>query len=399
MSVSAPAHFSRDARRLIALTDALLQSGSQLEDAWWESRLAAQLDKILAGKAGRTVESVLEFLAEHAPEACDILSEAAETASESLTLTHDGQAYDALLFSAPILAWTRYQLPDGRLSAPQQQALLQAARDRVASPDARVVLLPHLVNFDTMPQSFQETRSLTQTLARAALNGDAPDPGIAPVPEPEGMLADTRFIIGVIVVPQGEAVFRWQAGDLDAGSQRPRLQREWATACAGILEPTFVGCQTRWLCPDAYFTNNREADHKIRPFVLRAAVTWLQTAANVSGKQLRAAIVGCGDSALQEYRIGFVQREDQRVIYGCIWPILSKEEAFSEVVESDVPTVIEQITAILKEEGVSEVRRLPGLAACENCEDCGAPYFPDTQGELHHPELPDETSLEPIQLH
>lgn len=399
MSDTFPNHLSRDARRLLSLTEALIHSGSQLEDVYWEGLLASQLEKIFSAKKNNTTESVLEFLGEHNPEAYEILFEKAETLSESISLVHEGQPYDALLFSAPIVAWTRYRLPDGKLSQAQQTALLQTLRDTVVAEGARVSMAANLLNFDVMPQSFQETRAWTQRLAAAALNGEPDASATDALPDSEGILADTRFVIGVIVVAQGQPLFRWQVSDADATQRRRQCQQAWAAACSDILGPMFTGCHTQYLGPDAYYTNNREADHRIRPLVVRSAITWLHTAANIPSNELRAVIIGCGDTNVQEYRVGFSTRSDNTVVYGCLWPVLSKEEAFGEVLETNGPTVVEQITAILKDEGVEDVRRLPGLHHCESCEDCGAPYFPDMLGELQHPELPDETNLEPVQFH
>ncbi len=399
MSVMSPRSLNRDAQRLLSLTDALMHSGSHLEDTYWEGLLTSQLEKVINGKKNKTTESALEFLSQENPEAYEILFETAESLTESVTLTHDGQLYDALLFSAPIIAWTRYQLPDGVLSIAQHAALEQALKDTVIAKDSRVILAPNLLNFDVMPQSFHETRTWTQQLGQAALTGEPCTVGADKLPDSEGILADTRFIIGVIVVPQGQPLFQWQLSDADAHQRRRQYQQAWSSACADILEPLFTGCQTQYLGADAYYSNNREADHKIRPFVIRSAVTWLHTAANISNDKLRAVIVGCGDPILQEYRVGFTTQGSKAVIYGCLWPVLSKEEAFAELIDTNSISAAEEITAILKEEGVTEIRRLPGVYQCEYCEDCGAPYFPDMLGELQHPELPDDTNLEPMQFH
>lgn len=389
---------NRDAQRILSLTDALIHSGSHLEDSYWDGLLTDQLEKIISGKKNNITESVLEHLSEHNPEGYEILFEKAESMTESIRITRDGRTYDALLFSAPIIAWTRYSIPDGQLSVTQHTLLKQALKDTVVAKDAHIALMPNLLNFDVMPQSFHETRILTHRLAQAALDGaDGPDGDR--LPESEGILADTRFLIGVIVVPQGQALFQWQLHDADANLKRRQCQQNWATACADILGPLFTGCHTDYLGADAYYSNNREADHQIRPYVIRAAVTWLHTAANISSNRLRAVIVGCGEPALQEYRVGFTTQDSNTVIYGCLWPVLSKEEAFAELIDADQVSAVHEITTILKEEGVTEVRRLPGVHQCDYCEDCGAPYFPDMLGELQHPELPDDTNLEPVQFH
>lgn len=390
---------NHDAQQLLSLTDALMHSGSHLEDTYWDGLLAEQLEKIITGRKNRTTESALEFLSQNSPESYEILFEKAESLTESVKLAHNGQVYDALLFSAPIVAWTRYQLPSGELTDAQRSALQQALYDTVVMQGARVALVPNLVNFDVMPQSFHETRAWTQQLAQSALDGTPCRTGAGKLPESNGILADTRFIVGAIVVPQGQPLFKWQLSDANARQQRQQCQQAWSSACADVLGPLFTGCHTQYLGADAYYSNNREADHKIRPLVIRAAITWLHTAANISSDQLRAVIVGCGDPAIQEYRVGFSTHDSKTVIYGCLWPVLSKEEAFAELIDTDEPSIIEEITSILKEEGITEIRRLPGLHQCEYCEDCGAPYFPDMLGDLQHPELPDDASLEPVQFH
>ena len=399
MSVISSNILSRDAQRLLSLTDALMHSGSHLEDGYWEGLLTDQLEKIITGKKNKTTESALEFLARENPEAYEILFETAESITESIRITRNGATYDALLFSSPIIAWTRYALPDGQLSDEQVTALQNALQETVIASGARIALAQNLLNFDVMPQSFHETRTWTRQLAEAALDGRPSTIGTDALLNSDGILADTRFIIGVIVVPQGQPLFQWQVSDADAKQRRAQCQKAWARRCADILAPLFTGCHTEYLGADAYYNNNREADHRIRPLVIRAAISWLHTAVNIARNKLRAVIVGCGDTELQEYRVGFSVQGSKTVIYGCLWPVLSKEEMFAELIETNSPTAVEEITAILKEEGVNEVRKLPGLHPCEYCEDCGAPYFPDMLGEMHHPELPDDTSLEPVRLH
>ena len=79
--------------------------------------------------------------------------------------------------------------------------------------------------------------------------------------------------------------------------------------------------------------------------------------------------------------------------------MLSKEEAVVDSVESDLVDVPETIAALLKELGIAEIRRLPGIQPTEFCDDCGAPYFPNALGEMMHPELPEETDMAPMQFH
>ncbi|NYT63021.1 DUF2863 family protein [Alcaligenaceae bacterium] len=390
---------TRDGQRLVALTQALARSGSRLEDLYWENLLAAQLNKLLQGKKNQTIESVLERLLATDLNAYEILVEQAETLSESTTITHQGTEYDALLFSAPVVAWTRYQLPNGELTEPQSKALTQYLQAHIIAEGAAVAMIPALVNFDQMPQSFQETHTWMQRLALLALGASTETCSINQQEDPEGMLADARFAIGAIVVPKGQALFRWQTPQDDAIALRKASQLDWEKTSSEIITPLFTGCHVEYLQPDAYYMNSREADRRIRPLALKAAVTWLQTAAHLPGDDLRAVITGCGETSIEEYRIGFSTRSSDEVIYGCIWPVLSKEEAAIDNTEGEVIDIPDEITALLKEQGVTDVRRLPGVHPAEFCDDCGAPYFPDPSGEMMHPELPDEIDMAPVHFH
>src|SRR5690606_30546270 len=112
---------TRDAKRLIILGQALARSGSRLEDIYWEAELSSLVSKMLTGKKSKMLESVLDMQVNQDIEVYEILVEQAETCSESLAISHAGDEYDVLLVSAPIVAWTRYRLPDGRLTRAQHE--------------------------------------------------------------------------------------------------------------------------------------------------------------------------------------------------------------------------------------------------------------------------------------
>ncbi len=395
---SRPSRLTRDAQRLVTLSQSLALSGSRLEDAYWENLLGAQLLKLLQGKKNRTVESALDHLVPEHINAYEILIEHAETCSESAALTHLDQEYDVLLFSAPIVAWTRYQLGHDYSLGKSQPVLLELLKEHIGAENTRIAILSELVSFDQMPHSFQETLEWTRRLGRMALTGKEDSPTIKPVAHPEGMLADARFIVGAIVTPKHQPVFRWQTA-ADQSPTRADALAHWSGAASEHLAPLFAGCTVEYLQPDAFYTNSREADHRIRPLALKAAVTWLQTAAGMAGGNLRATIVGCGESLIEEYRIGFSTRQSPDVIYGCIWPILSKEEAIADAMENDEVDTPEEIAALLNELSITDVRRLPGLYATDFCDDCGAPYFPNPMGEMQHPELPEEIDINPLNFH
>src|SRR3546814_2670637 len=158
LPATSPYRLSRKAQRLLIFTEALARSGSLLEDIYWENLLVCQLNKLLLGKKNKTVETALDYLLANDINAYERLVEQAETLSESTTVVLEGNDYDALLFSAPIVAWTRYKLPEGELTQDQANALASQFKTHIAAPGAQLALIPRLVNFDPMPQSFQETR-------------------------------------------------------------------------------------------------------------------------------------------------------------------------------------------------------------------------------------------------
>ncbi|HUH88149.1 MAG TPA: DUF2863 family protein [Pusillimonas sp.] len=389
----------RDAQRLVVLAESLARSGSRLEDAYWEGLFQAQLVKLLTQKKSDAIDTALDHLLAANSEAYEILIEQVETHSESSTLTHEGQDYDVLLFCAPIVAWTRYQLPSSYDLRPVLDTLAEHLHTHIVARDAQVSLLSEMLNFDQMPRSFHETLEWTQRLGRAALKQKNENSPLKQAPFSDGMLADARFVIGAIVVPKGGPLFRWQEGAPEATISREQCFQGWQDACSQALQAMFTGCTIEYLQPDAYYISSREADRRIRPLALKAAATWLQTAAGLPGNQLRATTVACGETSVEEYRIGFSTSQSADVIYGCIWPVLSKEEAVADLLDTNGTSIPEEIAALLKEQGITDVRQLPGLFRPEFCDDCGAPYFPDPLGEMQHPELPDEIDVNPLSFH
>lgn len=386
-------------KKLVSLCQSLLHSTSRVEDNWWENKIHQELHNILEDGPNHHIENALSYLMQSQPEVYELLCEQAENCTETVEIEHKGELYDALLVSAPILVWTRYQLPNGNLDSKTQTKIKNLFKKNIAASNAKVILVPGILNFDLMPQNFYETYEWTKELAVAALTGKKSPIQMQEHPDSYGILADSHFLVAAIVVPKNQALFKWQQDTSNTIKTRQQIESQWTKSCSELLNSVYTGCSTQFLCPQAFFIGNRDGDKHIRPFVLRAAVTWLQTAANIQTSDLKATIVACGEEVTEEYRVGFSTKDDDTVIYGCLWPVLSKEESLTELIDDSAPTISDIISAILTEEQVREIRKIPGLRSCDYCEDCGAPYFPDKHGELKHPELPDETNLEPIQLH
>lgn len=393
---SPSSRLSRDASRLTVLAAALNDSGCRLEDRYWENRLDSLLEKLLRSGHDETVESALDALAPLSNGAYEILLEQAETLSESTRLDKDGVAHDVLLVAAPVVAWTRYKIPQGPIASEHQQAIVAQMHGHVLAQGTHLAIMPQLLSIDEMPQGFSQTLQWLQRLGTQALGGSATRPQRNEVPDIENLLADTRYLVMAVAAPVDAPIFRWQELDDEAVSRESCATR-WREQIQPTLAAMLPGCVLETLLPDAYYLSNREADRRIRPVSIRAAVTWLTESAQLPVTDLRAVIVGCGESRVDEYRVGFTSRSSNDVYYGVIWPLYGNESEISANPDQVEP--IEEIAAALKDNGIQEVRRLPGLLPPEYCEDCGAPYFPNPLGELVHAELPEDVTVAPAHFH
>ncbi|NDF03917.1 MAG: DUF2863 family protein, partial [Betaproteobacteria bacterium] len=118
---------------------------------------------------------------------------------------------------------------------------------------------------------------------------------------------------------------------------------------------------------------------------------FLTTTLGIAPKMLTAIIAGCYNRQLEEYRIGFQVEHEDEVIHGIVWPLLGAEDEMSDVVE--------EIEATLSEAGITHIEMQRQRMPMEYCEDCGAPLYPNTDGELVHAELPDNTESTGQHLH
>lgn len=391
-------HLHREVQQLLQYTDALIRSGSKMEDDFWENKLINTLDRIITGKDPHLLETLFEFLGQQQLHAhYEILAGLAEGLAESCQLEHEQQAYDALLISIPITAWTRYQLPHGELKAKQIADVEQALRAHVLNPDAKLAIVNHLLSFDQLPANFNETRQWLNRLAKRSLEDGSSELNIKKDDEAIGLFADARFILLAAVVPKGDAIFRWQLEHQHPEVARLHSIHQWENACHTILDTSFTGCTTHYALPNAFYISNREADKQMRPLTIKAAITWLEAATQVSLSDLVVVIAPCGEEQIEEYRIGFNTEGSTNALYGAIWPILSPDE--TDTNSADYLNIPNEIASLLKEFEVGEIRLLPGLYLPETCDDCGAPYFPNATGDMAHPDLPEEINLDPLQLH
>lgn len=319
--------------------------------------------------------------------AYDELADMIESCAESRRAVSP-EGWDVVTFAAPVLAWSRFQIPSGPIPAPQLDALRVQLQAHVLAADARLALADVLFSPDQLPQNYVETSQLTDKLTKAAIHDRniKLDPG--QLAETVSFLSDTRYLIGAVAAPHDKPLFRWQEDDGDG----TEAFRQWAAQGGEALRALLPACALEFMPVLAFHAAVRDADRASRPWSLRSAVAFLQTVLNQPVSDLRAVVAPFHDRQLEEFRIGFTQRGSNEVVHGVVWPLLDHEDE-----NHDTPG---QIEATLREAGVPNVMLLDQRFPLEFCDDCGAPLYPNPEGEPVHAELPEEqTEAAPRHLH
>ena len=389
---------SRDAERLVSFAQSLSASGSRIEDAYWEDFLAREVERLLDHGADAAIDAALDHLDAALPAGFDALIEIAETRAETATVEVDGESWQALLIAAPILAWSRYSVPSGPIKADAATVLETQLRAHCSASDARVALAPYLYSIDQLPRGFSEVRTLARSLALRALGQEMKKAPAKRMPETAPLLADTRYLLAAFIARPDQPLFRWQENPEARGVERREFSREqalerWCDQGLPSVTPLMPGCVLDFLIPDGYHVASRESDRAIRPYAIRAALAFLEGALEVKSSQLRAVIAAFGNERPEEYRVGFTLTHNPDVVHGVVWPLFGREEG----PETGGPE--EQLAALLRENGVTDIVTLEQGFPLEFCDDCGAPLFADPVGDLVHAELPEETEAPRAHLH
>ena len=378
---------NRDAELLARLAVGLAASSSRIEDDFWEQRLAREVDRLLRTGNEDTLNLALDHLFGANGRAYDGLADLIESRAESGVLGAGGSEVDVALFAAPLLAWSRFTIPSGTLAAGALAAARTQLQAHVLAGGTRLALADFLYSPDQLPRGFVDTWRLANQLAKAAMENK--DARIDPrqLPETTRFISDTRYLIGAVATPRGQALFRWQEED----GSREQAATQWNAQGGGALQPLFTGCALEPLLPDAYHAACRSADQGLRVYALRAAVAFLQTVLNVKTQQLRAVLAPFHEERLEEYRVGFTLADSSQIVHGVVWPLLGAEDESTDCAA--------QIEAVLEEAGVGSVIALENRFPLEFCDDCGMPMYPTPEGETSHAELPEDLPQAPAHLH
>lgn len=378
---TASPRLTRESTKLVRLALALYASGSLLESQSWQQQINKLIASLFQKKQNETLEQSLDYLWTENPPACDLLAQLIESYAESIV---DADATDAVLIAIPLLAWSRYAIPAGRIGKPRLRELHELMKTHVLADSARLAIADVMFSPDQLPRGFTETRTLLQQLAQCAVKEqDLHLDSSKLIPAGE-FVADVRYIFAAVVVDKGAPLFRWQQADI---TQSEALQA-WQLHTKSTFAAMLPGCHFQGLLPNAFFSAWRKLEHEARPFSVQAAIAYLCTMLNVEPGELRAVIAPFYDQTLEEYRIGFGLLRSPQVLHGVVWPLISDESE-----DSDILGQIEHELGVLGKTVV-----LTTAMPMEYCDDCGTPLFPNADAELVHPEMPEPDSALP-QLH
>lgn len=381
---------SRDVSQLSWLATGLAESGGRLEDAFWESRLIQLADQLLAEGNEDELVTALDRLYETHPEAHDGLADIIESRAESCQISHQGQDYDVLLVAAPVLAWSRFGIPTPNIPGDTLIALKAQLCGHVLATQAKVAMVDFLFSPDQLPRSYCDTYRLTAELGQCALAGQDMALDTREVPETNRFLSDTRYLLAAIAVPRNTPLFYWHENH-ESDSSKEVARQQWRQQGGGALESLLTGSAFEPLLPDAYHAACRQADKDSRPYSLKASVAFLNTALDIAPEKLRVAIGPFHDQRLEEYRLGFsLQDKPEAVIHGVVWALIGNEDENTEAVA--------EMEAVLRACGISDIVVHDHRFPFEFCEDCGAPLYPNAEGELMHTEMPEEQAEQPPRL-
>ncbi|EEO28086.1 DUF2863 family protein [Oxalobacter paraformigenes] len=409
LSKTGSSRLTADSQRLVSLALEMFYASSFLESEFCRKKLDALVFRLLQAKKQSVLNDAIEYLFTTDMEAYNCLLEVAEALSESAVIERNGKRYHALLVAIPVLAWTRFSIASGTL-APE---LVESVADRFArlilADGVRFALAPGLYAVDQLPYSHVDVIAVTQGLIQSIVQGSRFE--LASRQETVPFLADGRYLLASVMAVEGEPLFRWQAIPDPAGFETVKEEclKLWQQEMTPIMAEVLPGCNVELLLPGGFFNTCRKADQAIRPSTIRAAVHYLVHALDTQPENLCAVVGGFGKDLdgvqVEEYRIGFYRKDNEKIVYGIVWPVYGTEE----VNGMNLPSRLEghssassrkggkqllDIFQLLRELGVSYEKTAVERFAMEFCEDCGAPLFADTNGELVHAEMPEDAKKE-----
>jgi hypothetical protein len=377
---------ARGGGALLKIASAAATAGSRLEDDFWDRQLREAISPLLVASGQATIEAALDRLWTANPRGYDTLADVLESTIESSTVEAEGEAWDCLMFVAPLLGWSRSSIASGPLRAADVEALRVQLAAHVLADGAQVAIVNRLFTPEQLPATYHEEHELAKALFKAAAGSGVHTVRTDRVPEALEFVSDSRYLIGAARVRRGTPVFAWQQDP----ARHDVARESWAQQGHAALAAMMAGTQFEMLLPGAFYSTLRRVDQASREYHLRAGVAFLGAVIGSEPSKLSASIAPFYEDELVEYRVGLTLGRNEAIFHGVTWPILS---------EADIENAPQQIREILEKAGVTQVHEHEHRFPLEFCDDCGAPLFPNLQGETVHAELPEDRTVPAASLH
>jgi Protein of unknown function (DUF2863) len=382
---------ARETNQLVRLAEGLASSKSRAEDTYWERELEKAVTTHLDNNDEEAINRALDK-AHDAPEATfDALADMVESLTESMVVDSELGPQRVCLFAAPILVWGRAKIPTKTIPKQILQNLTVQLGAHVFSSKAKISLADYLFAPDQLPHSYSESREMLGRLVESIRQRTPLAIDEATVEEAPDVVCDMRMIIGAFQVAEGEPFYAWQEMTTPVEEARQTCLVNWRAQGGAAIQPMLVGFPHELTLPRTFFSACRDADLASRAYSIGASVAYLEAVTHTPPEKITAIIGGCWGNGIEEYRIGFSIGEEEDVVHGTIWPLVSDEA-------EDTP-VVEEIESLLKAAGIKSIISLDEQLPLEFCDDCGAPHFPNRDGEMLHAHLPEDADTHGVQLH
>lgn len=395
---------SSDMKSLINLADAIAQASNRSEDNFWQKQLDRLVEFHLQHSHQATLDKAIQALLENNSGAYEVLVETLESLSATQNFVDHGQGFQCSFLIAPILAYTRFDIPYGKINLKLQQQLASYLQVSILSKQARLILFPNLYAIEQLPRHFVECY---QKLAEIRLNffgGSLHLPELSQATTP--YLADTRYLMAAILAPANEAVFSWQdcAAPYAVNTLRQQALQQWRDLAQPVMQQLLPGCGVELLMPESFYTACREADAQIRPVAVNAALFNLCESLNKRPDDFEIVIAPISNpdepGLFEEFRISFCLKNSEGVVYGVVWPLYRPDEHYLTLSLNPDEEWQGALIDVLRNCGLSSIHVLSQALFAEHCDDCGSPLFADKEGELVHAEMPEEElELSPAHFH
>lgn len=375
-------HAERD--ELIRLAYLATESSSRLQDVLCDAALSELCSKALAAGDDSDIEAALSELKNDDTPAYDELLAMSEDCAQ---IYRDASGTHVLML-VPILAWSRYHIPQGKLSNAVLSKLAECYKTHYCAENARVTIGDSLIAAEHIPERLSQVQDLLQHLAAHATK-DASIVSVAHLLKESTVpdFADSRYIVLCVSSKDERDLFPDMAqGYFD----RARAHMRFCLEAKTILELSLLGSVFDVQPPAAFFTAWRQGETAMRVYSLKALVDFV--ACMGYGPSELIATTGVFQRAVEsenepntEIRIGISPLNDPNtIIAGVVWPCMNE----------DVDGTQQFAGEVLASCDISRIFALDQTFTMEWCEECGAPLYANKNGLVTHIEVPEEVNPE-----